>query len=277
MAELFGRQWALTIGDRQWTDLRVVFEVNRNLNKHPDPAQITVYNLANQTRSGFRGGEQVRLVAGYGGAAGLIYAGTLTEITAQRDGTDYAVSLSCRDGDEAYRRTVCKSFATSAPLRIVVGELVSAMGLTLASGADPLLAGLSTRGAVAQVGYAQDILDRLIRPFGLRYCILDGTVVILQGAGSTAEDAILLTPQTGLVGSPEPMVDRDVPRTSKTPRLRLTSLLQPGFVPGRRVALQGVQYAGVYRVDRMIHKGDSHGQDWYSVVECSTVEGASIG
>lgn len=276
MAQLFGRQWALTIGDRQWTDLRVAFEVNRNLTKQPDPAQITVWNLANKTRSGFRGGEQVRLVAGYSGAAGLIYAGTLTEITAQRDGPDFAVSLSCRDGDEAYRRTVAKSFASSAPLRIVVGELASAMGLTLAAGAEPLLAGKSTRGPVAQVGYAQDVLDRLLRPFGLRYCIIDGTVVILEGTGATAEDAILLTPQTGLVGSPEPMVDRPT-GSSKAPRLRLTSLLQPGFLPGRRVALQGVQYAGVYRVDRMIHKGDSHGQDWYSVVECTALEGATIG
>ena len=64
MSELFGRSWSLTFGDEQWTDLRVVFEINRNLTKHPDPAQITIYNLAVKTRSGFYQGAPVRLTAG---------------------------------------------------------------------------------------------------------------------------------------------------------------------------------------------------------------------
>ncbi len=277
MAQLFNRQWALTIGDRQWTDLRVVFEINRNLTKHPDPAQITIYNLARETRSGFSGGQQVRLVAGYGEAAGLIYAGTLTQITPNRDGPDYAVSLTCRDGDAAYRATVRQSYVSGAPLSVVVGNLVSAMGLTLGAGAAQQLAGKSTRGAVAHVGYAADKLQQALLPFGLQYTLNDGTVQIIPTDGTTAEQAILLSPDTGLVGSPEPIADKKPAVGAKVKRLRLTSLLQPGFMPGRRVALQGVQYAGVYRVDRLIHKGDSHGQDWYSVAECSLVEGATVG
>ena len=277
MAQLFNRQWALTIGDRQWTDLRVVFEINRNLTKHPDPAQITIYNLARETRSGFAGGQQVRLVAGYGEAAGLIYAGTLSQITPNRDGPDYAVSLTCRDGDAAYRATVRQSYVSGAPLSVVVGNLVSAMGLTLGAGAAQQLAGKSTRGAVAHVGYAADKLQQSLLPFGLQYTLNDGTVQIIPTDGTTAEEAILLSPDTGLVGSPEPMTDKKPAAGANVKRLRLTSLLQPGFMPGRRVALQGVQYAGVYRVDRLIHKGDSHGQDWYSVAECSLVEGATVG
>jgi hypothetical protein len=280
MPELFNRQWALTIGDRQWTDLRVVFEINRNLSKRPDPAQITIYNLAQQTRSGFAGGEQVRLVAGYGGAAGLIYSGTLTQITPQRDGPDYAISLTCRDGDAAVRATIRQSYVSGAPLSIVVGNLVSAMGLTLGAGAAQQLAGKSTRGPVAHVGYANDKLEEALVPFGLRYTLNDGTVQIIEDDGATSEEAVLLSPNTGLVGFPEPIVDSQRPTKKKkkkhAKRLRLTSLLQSGLMPGRRVALQGVPYAGVYRVDRLIHKGDSHGQDWYSVAECTVVEG-SIG
>ncbi len=277
MAQLFNRQWALTIGDRQWVDLRVVFEINRNLSKRPDPAQITIYNLARQTRSGFSGGEQVRLVAGYGDAAGLIYSGTLTQITPQRDGPDYAVSLTCRDGDAAVRATIRQSYVSGAPLSIVVGNLVSAMGLTLGAGAAQQLAGKSTRGPVAHVGYASDKLEEALVPYGLRYTLNDGTVQIVPVDGATSEEAVLLSPDTGLVGLPEPMADKAPKVGQKAKRLRLTSLLQPGLMPGRRVALQDVPYAGVYRVDRLIHKGDSHGQDWYSVAECTVVQGATIG
>lgn len=277
MAQLFNRQWALTIGDRQWTDLRVVFEINRNLSKRPDPAQITIYNLAEQTRSGFNGGEQVRLVAGYSDAAGLIYSGTLTQITPNRDGADYAVSLTCRDGDAAVRATIRQSYVSGAPLSVVVGNLVSAMGLTLGAGAAEQLAGKSTRGPIAHVGYANDKLEEALVPYGLRYTLNDGTVQIIEEDGATAEEAVLLSPDTGLIGLPEPMTDKSPPKGQKAKRLRLTSLLQPGLMPGRRVALQGVPYAGVYRVDRLIHKGDSHGQDWYSVAECTVVQGATIG
>lgn len=281
MANLYNREWALTIGDRQWTGLRVVFEINRNLSKKPDPAQITIYNLARETRSGFAGGEQVRLVAGYTEAAGLIYAGTLVAITPNRDGPDYAVSLTCRDGDAAVRATIAQSYVSGAPLSVVVGNLVSAMGLTLGAGADRQLAGKSTRGAIAHVGYAADKLEEALMPYGLRYTITDGTVQIVPVDGATAEEAVLLSPTTGLVGLPEPIVDSQRPTKKKkkqhSKRVRMTSLLQPGLMPGRRVALQGVPYEGVYRVDRLIHKGDSHGQDWYSVAECTNIGGTIVG
>lgn len=272
---LFGRQWSLTVGDRQWTDLRVVFEVQRSLTKHPDPAQITVYNLARQTRSGFYAGEQVRLVAGYSDAAGLVFSGTLTGLTPNRDGADYAVTLSCRDGDAAYRAACRSSYAKGAPLSLVVGDLVSAMGLSMGAGAKQLLAGKSTRGALATVGTGSDCLAKVLAPFGLGYILLDGNVVILATDGTTADDAILLAPDTGLVGNPEPITDKPLAPGRKAKRIRVTSLLQPGMVPGRRLQLQSVEYSGIYRIDAVQHKGDTHGEDWYSIAEVTQLQGAT--
>lgn len=275
MSALFGRSWSLTFGDEQWTDLRVVFEINRNLTKHPDPAQITIYNLATKTRSGFYQGAPVRLTAGYKDAAGLIYAGTLTGITPNRDGPDYAVTLNCRDGDAAYRATCNKAYAVGAPLSLVVRDLAAAMGLTVGGSTQQLLAGYRTRGPLVTVGYGQDKIGQLLAPYGLRWCMIDGSVVVVEGDGATAEEAILLTPDTGLIGSPEPISDKVPPVGAVVRRLRVTSLLQPGFLPGRKVKLQSVEYSGVYRVDRLVHKGDTHGQDWYSVAEVSLVPGAA--
>lgn len=275
MAELYGRAWALSFGDEQWTDLRVVFEINRNLTKHPDPAQITIYNLATKTRSGFYQGAPVRLSAGYMDAAGLIYAGTLTGITPNRDGPDYAVTLSCRDGDAAYRATTRRAYAVGAPMTLIVGDLVAAMGLRVGSGAVAALAGLSSRGPLVHVGYAQDKLSQVLAPHGLVWSMVDGEVSIVPSDGALQADAILLTPDTGLVGSPEPISDKVPPIGAVVRRVRVTSLLQPGFVPGRRVVLESTEYAGTYRVDRLVHKGDTHGQDWYSVAEVSRVAGVA--
>lgn len=274
--ELYNRTWSINLGGEQWTTLRVVFEVNRNLRKQPDPAQITVYNLPQKDRSNLTSGQELRLVAGYQETAGLLYSGTITAITPQRDGPDYGLSFTLRDGDAAYQRTIRQSYSAGAPLSVVVGNLVSAMGLGLTAGAAALLEGKATRGPLVHVGYARDKLEQVLLPWALRYTIADGMVSLLPFDSTTAEEAILLSPQTGLVGFPEPMTDQNRPKSNNVTQLRLTSLLQPGFMPGRRVVLQGVPYAGVYRVDRLIHKGDSHGQEWYSVAECSAVAGARV-
>lgn len=271
MAELYGRQWALSIGDRQWTDLRVVFEVKRFLSKHPDPAQITIYNLAAGTRSSFDAGDQVRLTAGYRDNAALLYSGTVTTPTTQRDGPDWATSLGCRDGDDAFRATVRQVFAKSAPLSLVCDRLASAMGLRLGAGAAAVLAGKSTRGGVALIGQAQDALERTLAPHGLRYILQDGDLIILPADGHTTEAAILLSPDTGLVGSPEPLTKAAKFGGKNASRLRVTSLLQPAMRPGRLVQLDSVQHKGTYRCDNVTHKGDSHGTDWYSIAEVRAV------
>lgn len=274
MADLFGRSWALTVGDRQWTDLRVTFECKRSLNKHPDPAQITVYNLAAQTRASFDGGEQVRLVAGYLGAAGLVYSGTLVDVATQRDGPDRATTIVCRDGSAAWDATVRHAFSANAPLSLVVGRLVSAMGLQLAAGSGSLLTGKTTRGNLVQVGYAQAGLEGVLAPFGLRFMLQDGAVVVLPSDGATAEDAVLLSPDTGLIGSPEPMTHGKKLAGKKVRKLRLTSLLQSSIRPGRRVQLVSESFSGVYRADKVLHRGDTHGQDWYTIAECTALGGA---
>lgn len=277
MADLYGREWALTVGNRQWTDLRVVFEVKRTLNKHPDPATVTIYNLAAATRASFKQGDQLRLVAGYRDASSLLYSGQVMDQIVARDGPDWATTFTVRDGDTAWRTLVNTAFATSAPLATAVTNIASAMGLVLLPTSGQALAGLSVRGGSVHLGPGHDALTKMLTPWGLRWCVQDGNLVILPLDGTTYENAVLLTPTTGLVGSPEPMTDQQRKRKTKAgqpavslaKRIRITSLLQPSLTPGRRVVLQSTAYDGVYRVDAAVHRGDSRGQDWYSVVECT--------
>lgn len=280
MGQLYGREWSLSIGSRQWTDLRVSFEIKRHLKKYPDPATITIYNLNADNRGNINQGDEVRLVAGYKNAAGLIYSGQVMDLIVNRDGPDWATTITARDGDAAWKSTLSTSLATNAPLQVAVGFVAGAMGLNVATSSLPYLQGLSTRGYSALVGPGHDILDRILRPFDLRWMLQDGKLVIIPDDGATMEEAILLNKDSGLVGIPEPMTDstkksakaQSQAQAAKTRRLRLTSLLQPSMAPGRRIMLESVQYNGLYRIDELIHKGDSRGQDWYSVAEVSRTE-----
>lgn len=277
MGKLYGREWSLSIGNRQWTDLRVTFEIKRHLKKYPDPATITIYNLTADNRGNINQGDEVRLVAGYEGAAGLLYSGQVMDLIVNRDGPDWATTITARDGDAAWKSMLSTSLATNAPLQVAVGFVAGAMGLNVATSSLPYLQGLSTRGYSALVGPGHDILDRMLRPFDLRWMLQDGKLVIIPDDGATMEEAILLNKDSGLVGIPEPMTDstkkaaksQTQAQATKTRRLRLTSLLQPSMAPGRRIMLESVQYNGLYRIDELVHKGDSRGQDWYSIAEVS--------
>lgn len=276
MATSYGREWLLTIGGYQWSDLRVVFEVKRTLGKYPDPAQITVYNLAATTRASFGQGDQVQLVAGYQGNAGLLYSGQVMDLIINRDGPDWASTFTVRDGDSAWKTKVNTVFASSAPLTVAVNTVANAMGLLVLPTSQALLQGLRVRGQVVHLGPGHDALSKMLAPYKLNWCLQDGQLVITPTNGTTSEEAVLLSPTTGLVGAPVPMTDKKIKGFAQGfRRLRITSLLEPSLTPGRRVVLQSEQYSGVYRVDAVVHRGDSRGQDWYSVIE-TTFLGAGV-
>lgn len=260
--ELFGRVWSLSIGTRQWSDLRVVFEIQKTLGRHPNPAQITIYNLARSTRDSFARGDAVRLVAGYEGQADLVYAGDLVETSSLRDGADWATTVSCSDGARAWRANERASYRNGANVATVVESLAKSMGLAVAPGSLAVLAGSQVRGSLVQVGQAARSMQTLLEPLGLSWSIQDGALQLIQLNGTTTEEAVLLSPETGLVGSPEKMGSRGT--ASKRDKVRATSLLQGTLRPGRQVKLQSEQLSGYFRVNEVLHKGDSHGDEWYS-------------
>jgi hypothetical protein len=263
VGELFGRVWALQIGDRQWSDLRVTFEVQKTLNRHPNPGQITIYNLAKATRDSVRRSDVVRLVAGYEGIADVVYIGEVSEATSQRDGADWVTSLSCRDGDSAWLSNVRASYRSGANVATVVKSIAESMGLQVSPGSLSALSGLQTRGSLVQVGAAHRALQTLLEPAGYTWSVQDGTLQILPANGATTEAVVLLNPQTGLIGSPERQNDKGR-ATSKRVKVRATSLLQGAIRPGRIVRLQSEQISGDYRCNELMHKGDSHGAEWYT-------------
>jgi hypothetical protein len=49
--------------------------------------------------------------------------------------------------------------------------------------------------------------------------------------------------------------------------LKVKSVLQPGLRPGRGLQLQSAAYSGLFRIEKVKHEGDTHGQTWTSDIE----------
>lgn len=264
--ELYDRRWSLTVGNRQWTDLRISFEINKTLKKHPNPAVITLYNLARETRDSFDRDDEVRLVAGYAQGSSLVFAGQVVECTSQRDGTDWATVLVCHDGATAWSRTVRSAYSKGASVATIAKSIAQTMGLEMPTATASTLAGLQLRGPLVMATYANRALSTLLGAFGLGWSIQDGALVVLETGGALANEAIVLSPDSGLVGSPERISTRRIAGTAKTKvtRSRVTTLLQGTIRPGQRVIVDSDTLKGTFRVDEVMHKGDSHGSEWYS-------------
>jgi hypothetical protein len=110
-------------------------------------------------------------------------------------------------------------------------------------------------------GRASTELERLLSARGLEWSIQDGRLQVLPKRGTTAQ-VVSLSPDTGLVGSPEYGTPDKKGAASV---LKVKALLQPQIKPGGKIRIDSANIHGVFfRVEEVEHRGDTAGGDWYS-------------
>lgn len=225
---LFDRKWRLQVGSFQTDSLRVSFDIEKTRNYLPNGATISVWNLSRPTRDQFDKGAPVSVFGGFASGVDLLFAGQLYEPTTQRDGPDWITTLRCRDGNTAWTRNVNQSFGAGVPILTVLQAVVGSMGLVIPPATRATLAGRVTRGPIVQSGYAYKALQEVLTSEGLSWSIQDNALQVLAQDAATSEQAIVLAPDTGLIGSPE-RTDTNGGSGSKRVQVVATSLLQGGL------------------------------------------------
>lgn len=261
---LFQRIVTLTVGEREFSDLRVSFDIQRTSRSKPNPAEIRIYGLSKSTREAISERlTPVRLVAGYTGQAGQIFSGQLDSAMHSKDGPTIVTTIHASDGRAAWKSYAdAKGWRAGTPWQEVVRQLATNMGLTVPPAALAAVTG-SARGSYTVQGYAWREMDVLIATLGLQWSIQDGSLQIVQADKATQESVVLLSPDSGLVGVPrftDPKISRVGRNRTKRRRsaVELDALLQPEFTPGRYVRVESQTMTGDYRIDAVTHKGDSH-------------------
>lgn len=77
--------------------------------------------------------------------------------------------------------------------------------------------------------------------------------MILPVGGALQRTALLLSPETGLLDSPE---------IGDHGHVKAKALLIPDLVPGRLVVLESELARGTYRIEKAEYTGDTAGEDW---------------
>lgn len=269
-------------------ELRVVFSTKKGDTETPNSAEIRVYNLSDATMSRMRREfTRVVLQAGYQSNCGVIFDGNIRGTRSGREhGTDTWLEIVAADGDRAYNfATVNATLAagsTPADRVRVCRESFAAKGA--GDGHVPELGGAPLPRGKVMYGMARKHMRDEASTCGCSWSFQDGKLQMVNHAGYLPGEAVVLTHETGLVGTPE--------QTNEGIKVRC--LLNPKLRVGGRVKLdnKSIQQAktelklvaqrppkldsdGFYRILKVEFCGDTRGNDWYADMVCIGLDDTS--
>lgn len=271
---LFGRVWQLTVGvpgraGLRWEGrvvdgqpsvegLSMDFSVTKSRKRSSNKAEISLWNVAPDSLGVLQSpGCEVRLVAGYAEASGLVFEGQIAKrgVTIEWARPQLKVKIEAGDGESALSRVSAGiSLDAGASFRDAVRACCLDMGIATGNLDD--VAGIDRQfaGGFVAVGPTRDILTRLLRDVGCEYSIQNGALQALAPRAARRETAVLLNETSGLVGTPSKTKDG----------IEAKSLLQPRILPGSLVQVESIEVEGIYVVSEVTHSGSTRGGEWYS-------------
>lgn len=260
--------FGLTANGIAITELRVQFEIEKTLKSAPNKCEITITNLAQHTRAEVSRKPLVyQLEAGYDGVLNRIYSGDLRHAYSEIKKADWETKAQCGDGDRAYKfASVNRTYNDGATVGTIVADIAKKMDLRIPDD----FAGSAAARAVFNTGEttsgpARDELTRLLSPYGFEWSIQDGKLLILHTskARSLADSVISLA--NGMEGSPKWTTPE---KAGKASTLKVTNRLYPQLQPGQTVTVESRDTSGRFKLTKVTHKGDTHGKEWSTEVEC---------
>jgi len=256
-------------------DLRITFEITKDMLGFPNRAHILVYNLARKSVTLITDNfTEVELAVGYGGDLVTLFKGQIRHIISRRDGVDTITEVYAGDGESAIRDTTfSKSFAKGIQWKQIFSDIIGSFGVPTER-----LDGLEDKGetlnGATMVGKSAGLMDKLADSFGFNWSIQDGNMVTQDREGfDTTTPPVIITRASGMIGSPaltEIGVDVRV-------------LMDPNIHPFRTIKIETPDVdisignlenrdnlptlgEGLFRVNKVVHTGDTRGNDWYSAI-----------
>lgn len=295
---LYGRKWRIVVnssdGKTAWdvsdsdfenatpdrAALRCTFRIEKSGYQCPWWADISIWNLRGDTQEAIiREGYSVTVEAGYvNGAYGKIFEGEVFQPLFDRQNvTDFVTTLHCIDG-------MGLMHANFASLTMAAGYDYNSMLAQMAKQAHtPIPLGEITpnldkkkapRG-MTFMGDTKQKIRQITQDNNAQSWYGDGKLHISKLADEYKGKALVFTPETGLIGTPQ-QIDNGVSfRTLLHPDLKIT---QPQMVVKLDMSIirqmkvnppslpSSLDQDGEYKVIQVTHSGDTRGNDWYSDV-----------
>ncbi len=292
------RDWLVSVqGAMLPGELSIAFNIEKSRRGHPNSCRLQVWNLNKSSRDylssislnakqnstgtgkgsfkkvGPQAGDiRISIEAGYVGiGTSLIFRGDMRSAISERSGKgDIITTIWGEDGGHSTLTSrVQASFEPGTSYETVARFCAARMGVGIGN-----LPAVFTPGGIPGLktdsytfifdegttlhGWAHDELQRLLRSFGVTYSIQDGEIQCRAPGGFIPVTRVYLSPETGLVGSPEKDINGFV---------KCTCLIQPGLFVDGRVTIVSEDFKMDSVIRSVRYEGESHGRPWYAHIE----------
>jgi hypothetical protein len=261
-------------------EMKIEFEVTKNVSSTANTANISIYNLTESHRNAIgKEFDEITLEAGYyppsgGNNVGIIFKGNIRDVAHKRSGADIITTISCGDGDKALRKAVTnKSYPKGTPVKTVVNDLYGELakeGVTRGEWKFPDDMEPNYKRPYATCGSCAMEMNTIGRGKKFYWNIQNQAMEIIPGDGYIGMVAVI-SPETGMIDTP----------TITDNGCRVSTLLNPEIRPNRRVKVESSVIEmnadnGIYRVTEASFRGDNFDGDFRVDVTGEAVKGGKV-
>jgi len=266
---LFDRDATLTISrqggeysGKEIKGLRIAFNIEKTTESSANKATIKVYNMGVETWSLFETEEDLFVIlnAGYVNLKENLFVGNVSKANREQNGATSIVTIECRDGGKALQQArIDRSYAPGIDIKKALNDTLDAMktaGNIVVGEISAFISGKSNNGLTLS-GSCKKIIDKLCQQKGLEWSIQNNTLIIKDPDTPLQSTAPVISPQTGLIGSPK----------HKDKGIELTCLIQPNISPGMKIKVESKSFNDFFQVRKINYMGDTHDNVWNARIE----------
>ena len=275
-------------------NLHIGFQIDKDTTMESNKAKLEIYNLSDATRKKIEVPDtEVEIYAGYEKAGGAILAfkGSVTYGFTRDAGTDCITTLDLADGTKAMRDSYCSlSYAPGTSAKTIIQRCANEMGVPVVYG-DDVGELESYKNGFSYYGQADGALTEICNALGLSWSIQNNILNVILAGGTTTNRGLVFSPQSGLVGVPERIVQAEYKSNKSNPKKtqkekakkqkprkkagwKIETLLVPSVNPADMVKVESKWISGWFRVEKVSHRGDYNGTNWGSTMELIEVQNA---
>ena len=256
-------------------ELHIQFSVEKSDVASPNTAKISIWNLNPAHKAALEEKDCiVTLNAGYRGNTPMVLTGTVTNVVTEDDGADQKTTIDVLDGRKELRDSyVTLGYLQSTDSKLILQDAAGQMGLpiTFSPGAS-----FKPLESYSYVGLAKNVLDKVCASNNLTWTIQNGVIQVTKPNESISTVAHLISPQTGLIGSPKKLTqseknsgsaEENSSKNKAQAGWEIRYFLNAAIGVNDLVQLQSKAASGIFRVKSVKMQGDNMAGDWICIAK----------
>lgn len=261
------------------TTHQISFTINKDNDKEPNKASITIFNLDNDLVNYIANNVDntltIVLEAGYVGELKTIFKGTVAKISDEWKGNTRETLLKCSDGGANMGEAVTsRSYPAGTSVKSVFKDLSNDLGTNV--GRIEIDTSLSTFNApVAFMGSTASQLNKLANSINHNFSVQDGATYVTPREKRLPQVSAYLSDETGLKTYPSALSTGEKKnKKNKTPSngVKFECQLDGSILPESTVYVKSKDIDSAFKVTKVSHRGSYEEDDWTTEVEAVKID-----